>query len=246
MDTMTRRIMLCGLVAAATGLTAGRRAYSATDSATTAATAVEQRPVSGFDAVAWSANGELFVEQTQRERLSVEAEPAVLAKIVTEVRQGRLWIGFAPGRVETRLPIRFRLEVKALRALDARGSGEIRIGALTTTELSLLLAGSDNLQLARLGARTLQARLDGSGELAIHGGAVDTQRVVLAGSGSYAALPLASRLAEVAIEGSGDIHVSASERLHATIAGSGDVTYRGRPQVVQSVSGAGSVRPASR
>jgi len=235
----SRRQLLTRLAVSVIAVGAWRAAFSA-------ATAVESRAVSGFDEVSWDAVGELLIEQTNREHLTVEAEPAILSKIVTEVRQRRLWIGFAPGQIETRQPIRFRLEVKSLVVLETHGAGEIRIGPLTATGLSLLLAGSENLHLARLSARTFLVRLDGSGAVAIGGGEVESQRIVLAGSGNYAALPLASRQADVSIDGSGNVQVAASERLAARIAGSGNVDYRGDARVSTSVTGSGSVRRSAR
>lgn len=237
MDHPTRRLALTTLVGAALGLRLSPRAH--------AATAIEQRPVANFDRIDWQAVGELHIEQTGRERLTIEAEPAVLAKVVTEVRQGLLRIAFAPGRVQASAPIRFRLELKSLRTLQAGGSGEIRIGALTTPELALRLTGSDNLHLAHLDARSLDVQLDGSGDVTIDGGSVLTQRVRLAGSGRHSAPALASREAHASLEGSGDIELAVRERLVARISGSGDVSYHGRPQVQQTVDGAGSVRPAS-
>lgn len=237
MDTTSRRAWL-------TAAFATLAAYGIDDPLLGATPTVETRPVAGFDAVLWSAVGELHIEQTGRERLTIEAEPAVLAKIVTEVRQRRLSIGFAPGSVETRQPIRFRLEVVALGALETRGSGTVRVGALSVPALSLRLGGSDEVHMARLAARTLDVRLDGSGDLSIGGGEVDVQRVEIGGSGLYAAPALASRQAEVSIDGSGDARLAARERLVARIAGSGDVRYHGNPRVEQSVSGAGAVRRA--
>ncbi len=234
---ISRRELLMGTALATLAAAPWSRAVAA-------ATATESRAVSGFDEVSWEAAGELLIEQTRREHLSIEAEPAVLSKVVAEVRQRRLHIGFAPGRIETQQPIRFRLEVKSLVVLETRGAGEIRIGPLTASGLSLLLAGSENLHLARLNARTLVVRLDGSGQIVIGGGEVQSQRVVLAGSGNYSALPLASRQADVAIDGSGNIQVAVSERLAARIAGAGNVDYRGDAQVSTSVTGAGSVRRA--
>ena len=209
-------------------------------------TRVEQREVKGIDAVLWTAVGELHIEQTGRERLSVEAEPKVLAKIVTEVRQGRLVIAFAPGRVETEQPIVFRLQVKSLSALETRGAGEIRIAALSAPSLNLRLGGSDQVSIGQLEARSLDVRLEGSGELAIEGGSVDSQRIVLSGAGSYDAAGLGSREARVSLTGSGNVHLAASAKLAASISGSGDVLYVGRPSIEQSVSGAGSVGPFDR
>ena len=237
--TSSRRRWLARIASAAWALSPRHPAFAA-------ATVTQWHAVSGFDEVRWRATGELRIEQTTREQLSVDAEPAVLSKLVIEVRQRRLWIGFAPGRVETRQPIRFRLELKALAALDANGSGDIRIGPLTGAGLSLVLAGSDDLQLARLSARTLDVRLTGSGSATIAGGEVEAQRIELAGSGDYLAPRLASRRAEITSEGSGDAQVAVSGRLTARLSGSGSVDYRGDAEVSSTVVGSGSVRHLAR
>lgn len=189
-----------------------------------APTATEVRELRAFDEVVWDAVGELLIEQSQRERLTIEAEPAVLAKIVAEVRERRLRIGFAPGSIQTRHPIRFRLETRQLLALEQRGSGSVRIAALSTPQLLLALSGSGDIQLVELSARSLEVRLAGAGNVAIDGGQV--------------------RDAQVSIGGSGQVRVPASERLTAGITGSGVVLYRGHPQIVRSITGAGSIRPA--
>jgi hypothetical protein len=197
-----------------------------------AGTRIEVRAVPPFHALHWQAAGELRIEQTGREHLSVEAEPTVLARLVTEVRDGRLAIRFAPGRVE----------LKALEALDADGAGALRIGPLATTALSLRLGGSDTLRLTRLVARTLDVQLDGSGDVAIDGGQVDRQQVRITGAADYRAPQLASREARVSIEGTGEVRLAASGRLDARIDGAGELLYRGTPAVVQAVGGSGSVR----
>jgi hypothetical protein len=199
-------------------------ALAAAGLALAAPTATEVRELAAFDDVVWEAAGELLIQQSHRERLSIEAEPAVLAKIVTEVRQRRLRIGFAPGSIQTRHPIRFRLETRQLLAFEARGSGSVRIAALSTPQLLLVLNGSGDIQLAQLSARNLEVRLAGAGNIAVDGGPV--------------------RDAHVSIGGSGQVRVAASERLTASIAGSGMLFYRGRPQITQSITGAGLIRPA--
>lgn len=231
---LRRRALMFGM-AAALGLAALARQARAD------ATATETREVSDFDEVVWTGVGEMSIEQTGRERLILEAEPAVLRKIVAQVRERRLSIGFAPGGFQTQLPIRFRLEVKALQAFESHGSGDARIGPLTTDRLSLLLSGSGDLQLARLTARTLRARIDGSSDLAIAAGRVESQQIAIAGSGGYQAGDLVSDHAEVRVDGSGSASLHALLTLNARINGSGDVVYRGRPALTQHVSGSGGV-----
>lgn len=205
-----------------------------------AATRVENRDVSGFDAVLFDGVGDLTIEQTGRERLSVEAEPAVLEKIVTEVRGRRLIIRFE-GSVQTREPIRFRLQVSTLRSLEMRGSNHAQIGNLDSPLLALQLAGSGEVLLQRLAAREFELDIGGSGKVAVEAGTVEAQRVVIGGAGDYQAPGLASRQAEVSVRGSGGARIAVSERLVARVAGSGEIVYRGNPSVSRQVSGAGSI-----
>lgn len=234
----SRRELLHGVIAVAAGFIAARRSFAAS-------TTVETRDVSGFDQVVWTGPGEMSIEQTNREHLTIEAEPAVLRKIVTEVRANRLWIGFAPGNVATQLPIRFRLEVKSLNAFETRGSGDTRIGALKSNRLALLLAGSGDVRLDRLDSISLDVRIAGSGNVEVGGGRVDLQRIVVEGSGDVATPRLASREADAAIEGSGSITLAVDRRLAARIAGSGDIRYVGAPSISQRVTGSGSVAPST-
>jgi Putative auto-transporter adhesin, head GIN domain len=229
---------LLGLLGAAAGALLGSRRAGA------AATAVQARSVSGFDRIEWTGAGELSIEQGAREHCHVEAEPAVLARLFTEVRRGVLVIGFTPGQLVTREPIRIRVELKALAALALEGAGSVRIGLLRTPALALRCSGSHDVRLAQLDAREFEVRLEGSGGVAVEAGRVEQQRVAISGSARYDADRLASRAARVVIEGSGNAEIAVAERLEVELSGSGNVVYRGEPRVVQSVNGSGRVRRA--
>lgn len=209
-----------------------------------AATAVQTRNVSGFERIDWNGAGELTIEQGAREHCSVEAEPAVLAKLFTEVRGNVLAIGFTPGQLVTREPIRIRIELRALSALTGQGAGSVRIGALRTPALALHLGGSQALSLARLEAGSFDLRLDGAGSVEVEAGRVEQQRIAIAGSAQVDADRLISRTARIVIEGSGSAQVAVAERLDVELSGSGNVVYRGEPRVTQSISGSGRVRRA--
>lgn len=206
-----------------------------------ARTAVETRSVSGFDEVIFAAAGELELTQAQRVSLTIEAEPAVLRKITSEVRGRQLRLGFTAGNVVAREPIRFRLEMPDLRALELQSSGNVHLGPLDVQSLSLRLAGSGDIRLDRLHAQRLELRLSGSGSVAAAHGQVDSMRVEIEGAGTVNLAGLASRSADISIGGSGDVRLSASDRLNADIAGSGSVRFSGNPRLVQSITGAGTI-----
>lgn len=204
--------------------------------------ATESRSVADFDEVVFAVAGEVSIKQGPRETLTLEAEPAVLRKITTEVHGRRLLIGLSSGRVETQEPIRMKLGIRTLRAFESRTAGAISIGPLSSDSLALVLAGGGSIRLDRLeNARSLDVRITGAGDVAVAGGKVTTQQVAIAGIGNYVAPKLASERAQVAIDGSGNVQLAASSTLGVRIGGIGHVRYHGDPAVTRSIQGIGSI-----
>ncbi|MEJ8853277.1 head GIN domain-containing protein [Variovorax robiniae] len=223
-------------------LAAGCIAILAATFCGTARAETESRNVADFDEVVFSVAGEVSIEQGTRESLSIEAEPKVLRKITTEVRDRRLVIGLSQGKVETNQPIRMKLAVRNLRAFDSRTTGEISIGPLRTETLVLTLAGGGSIRLDRLeNARTLDVRIAGSGEVTVGGGKVTAQKLSITGNGTYAAPRLASENADVTISGNGEVRLAASAKLDVRISGIGNVRYSGNPAITRSIQGIGSI-----
>jgi hypothetical protein len=221
----------------AAGLAALAGAFSAPAQAAT-----ESRRIGEVDEVVFAAAGDLRIEQGPSEMLTVEAEPAVLPRITTDVHGRRLLIGLAPGRIETRQPIRITLVVRSLRAFESRTMAAVSIGPLRSHELTLVLAGGGSIQLDRLeDARSLDVRISGAGDVDVRDGNVKAQRLAIHGMGTYSAPALASERADVAIDGNGEARVAASSALAVRIGGIGRVHYRGDPAVTRSISGIGSI-----
>jgi hypothetical protein len=204
--------------------------------------ATETRSVAAFDEVVFAVAGEVSIEQGPREALTLEAEPAVLRKITTEVQGRRLLIGLAPGRIETQQPIRMKLSVRTLRAFELRTAGTVSIGPLRSDALALVLAGGGSIRLDHLeNALSLDVRITGAGDVTVGGGKARAQKVAITGMGAYRAPRLASERAEVAIDGNGEVELAASTTLAVRIGGVGHVRYRGDPAVTRSIQGVGSV-----
>lgn len=204
--------------------------------------ATETRSVANFDEVVFAVSGEVSIEQGPRETLTLEAEPAVLRKITTEINGRRLLIGVAPGGFRTQQPVRMKLGVRTLRALESRATGAISIGSLSSDSLALVLAGASSIHLDRLeNARSLDVRITGNGDVTIGGGKAMAQQLAISGIGNYVAPQLASERAQVAIDGNGDVRLAASSTLSVRIGGVGDVRYHGNPTVKSSIAGIGSV-----
>ena len=213
-------------------------------SASGANTSTEAREVSGFDRVVMRSVGELTISQGASEALEIEAEPHLLPKIGSEVRDGVLYLEILAPQFNTQYPLRFRLTVKELDGLDSMASANVHIGTLRSNSLELKLTGSGDIHIDALDAAQVETHLTGAGNVSIDGGQVDRQTLQLQGSGDYATGGMTSRAARVNIAGSGNVTVHASELLEVRISGSGDVQYVGTPRIEQDISGAGNVSPA--
>ncbi|HEX6759367.1 MAG TPA: head GIN domain-containing protein [Propionibacteriaceae bacterium] len=177
--------------------------------------------MSGFTKVELSGTGELTIEKTGTESLSISAEDNLLPRLTSEVSNGTLSLGTEPNTtiVPTK-PITYSLTVKDLNGLAVSGSGNIQVQNVTTAALSIEISGSGTITA---------------------GGAVNDQDLEISGSGRYQAEQLTSKIANVRISGSGSASVLATEALDVQISGSGTLTYSGNPQIKQEISGSGKL-----
>jgi hypothetical protein len=183
----------------------------------------EARNVSGFSGVSLNGSGQLFIEQSGSDSLTVTADDNILPEINTEVVGNTLMLGVTDPMTSVR-PTRaivFRMTVKALDDLRVSGSGKVDARALNQDRLSVGISGS--------------------GEVLVQGSA-DSFDLTISGSGGYRGEEMKSRRASVDVSGSGSALVAASDTLSADISGSGMVDYIGDPRVSERVSGSGRVR----
>jgi hypothetical protein len=183
--------------------------------------ASEARQVSGFTAIDLSGTGEVTIEQGDTESLTIEADDNLLPALTSKVSDSTLKLGKKPGTtVRTKNPIRYRVSVKQLTALDVSGAGSV---------------SAQNMTL-----QALHVDISGSGVVNLTGSAVE-QHIEVSGSGRYEAAELPSQKVMADISGSGQVEVAVSNELQVDISGSGTVTCSGDPSVKQDISGSGKL-----
>jgi hypothetical protein len=183
----------------------------------------ENRTVAGFSNVSLSGSGQVVIEQTGTDSLTVTTDDNLLPYIKTEVRGDTLELGFtnAMTNVSPTKDIVFKLSVKQLAGLEVSGSGEADAKGINEDRLRI--------------------KISGSGEVAMQGTANDLD-LSISGSGGYRGEGMKTKRAEVGISGSGRAVVAADDQLNANVSGSGSIEYIGDPQVIQHTSGSGSVQ----
>ena len=183
--------------------------------------ATETRPVSGFSAVTVSGSGDVRIEHTGKESLTVEAEDNLLPLLETYVDGDTLVLRVRPNTsISPTRTIRYRVTVARLDAASVSGSGSIHAAGIDSERFKSSISGSGSVTLA---GRTKQIAFD------------------ISGSGSYDAGRLEARTGRVSISGSGSAVVNAAEELDVSISGSGSVDVVGKPWVEQHISGSGRV-----
>jgi len=183
----------------------------------------ESRPVRGFTAVAVSGAGHVIIEQTGVESLQVTAEDNILPFVRTEVRGGRLILGFEPGvRINTTRGVQYRITVAELTEIEA--------------------SGASSVEALRVDAETLTARISGASSYSASG-IVDDHRVELSGASRCDAEDLVSREVTASLSGACYCLVRVHDRLVVNASGASTLEYIGDPAVAVNVSGGSVVRP---
>jgi Putative auto-transporter adhesin, head GIN domain len=181
----------------------------------------ESRNVRGFDGVELRGVGNLFIEQTGSESLTVEAEKAILPELTTRVVDGRLILGpESESAIHTTGPVNYHLTVRDLNSLEVLGTANAEATGIETEDLTVTISGAGNVMMA--------------------GQAVE-QTVEISGTGTYLAANLESREVNIVVAGAGSAIVNVRGKLDTRVSGVGSVEYVGDPKIQQSVSGAGHV-----
>ncbi len=223
----------------------------------------EQRSVAGFHAVSVAVASQVSLARGREEGVTLEAAPATLERIVTEVKDGELAIRWREnmGWWQSRGPVRIHVVYRSLDGLTLAGSARVATDSLTGEAFRLVVGGIGEVRIHAMAVRTLDVKVSGSGGVTVEELAADDAEVVVSGSGGVTLAgqvgnqtvrvsgsgevdngELASREALARVSGSGSIRVRAQARLEAEVSGSGEVVYLGEPEVQSRVSGSGQVR----
>lgn len=204
----------------------------------------DRREVSGFNEVRLDGAGRLIITQGEEESLEIEAEDNIMSELTSEVRGQTLVLGFQeqPWRnsvIPTR-GITYTLTVIELTSVTFNGAGDLEMGSLDTSSLTLVINGAGQINLDDLMADSLTVQISGTGSIEV-GGEVSSQSVTIDGAGNYEASDLQTNATTVDINGLGSGTVWAADSLDVTIDGGGTLNYYGSPSVTQEINGVGDI-----
>ncbi len=209
---------------------------------------IEDRHLSGFNALDLAGSFDVYVTQGSTESVKVEAPENIIDHIITEVNGGVLKVynkndnGFHWGDLfGNHKKIAVYVVVKDVNSIGLTGSGDVFFKeGIHTNTLRLRVSGSGDMS-GTVDAKTVETSISGSGDVKLSGRA-DNSTVSVGGSGDYSGRNLVTINTAVRVSGSGDASVNASGRVDASVSGSGDIRYTGSPKSISSSkSGSGDI-----
>lgn len=193
--------------------------------------------------------------------VEVTCDDDLLAHIVTEVRDGVLFVHTEPGRnLSPRAEC--HLDVKAgaldevtvsgsgsvvtegvsadLRSVRVSGSGRVELDQAIADDVQLDVSGSGSVTVGSLVGRRVDVDVSGSGGVGLSGIA-DVLDARVSGSGTVDARDLAVLDASAEVSGSGSVALTATDSADVRISGSGSVSVAGGAAVTSDISGSGTL-----
>lgn len=210
-----------------------------------------------FKSIYVNSNYTVYLKQTNKQEVSVEAESDIYALTSITVENGVLMINVdrkpdSPNKsvwakidnIKLNPIMKVYVSVKNINELQVNGLGKIiSENSLSAPALNLSVSGSGSMDLDLKGDY-LKAEVSGSGKIMLKGYATSIDALV-SGSGSIQAFNCTLDNAKVKVSGSGDCEVNAANSIEALVLGSGSIKHKGNTKTAtKKIYGSGTVERA--
>ncbi len=207
-----------------------------------------------FKSIYVNSNYTVYVKQTNKQEVTVEALTEIWELTTVKVENGVLLVNVerkpdSPNKsiwakiddIKVKPAMKIMVSVKNINELQVNGGGKIvSENSIASDYMSLSVSGNGGIELDIKG-NNLKTEISGSGNVTLKGYAT-TNDILMSGSGSMNAFACELETAKVKISGSGTCELSASATLDAVVLGSGLVKHKGNTKnVTKKVYGSGAV-----
>ena len=213
--------------------------------------------LSEFQSIYVNSNYTVYLKQTNKQEVKVEALTEIYSLTEIKVENGVLMINVErkpdnPNKtiwskiddIKLNPTMKVYVSVKSVNELQVNGGGKIiSENSIASDNLTLGVSGSGTIDLDVKG-KTLKTELSGSGTIILKGYA-SFNDIMMSGSGNMNAFNLELETAKIKVSGSGLAEVNVSTSLDAAVLGTGNVKHKGNTKTVTKKQfGAGLVERA--
>jgi hypothetical protein len=210
-----------------------------------------------FKSIYVNSNYTVYLKQTNKQEVSVEALTEIFSASDIKVENGVLMINIdrkpeSPNKslwakiddIKLNPTMKLYVSMKNIDELQVNAGGKIvSENSLAANNLALAVNGSGSMDLDIKGD-ILKAEVSGSGNLALRGYATSTDAMV-SGSGTFSAYNCTVENAKVKVTGSGAAELNVTNTINALVMGSGQVKHKGNTKNTQKVVyGTGTIERA--
>jgi hypothetical protein len=207
-----------------------------------------------FKSIYVNSNYTVYVKQTNKQEVTVEALTEIWELTTVKVENGVLMVNVErkpdnPNKsiwakiddIKMKPTMKLMVSVKNINELQVNGGGKIiSENSIASDYIALSVSGSGGIDLDLKG-NNLKTEISGSGNIVLKGYAT-TNDIVMSGSGSLNAFSCELETAKVKLSGSGSCEINATSTLDAVVLGSGTLKHKGNTKnVSKKVYGSGSV-----
>jgi len=206
-----------------------------------------------FKSIYVNSNYTVYLKQTNKQEVNVEAETEIYALTSIKVENGILMIDVERkpdanksmwakiDDIKMKTTMKLTVSVKDINELVVNGGGKIIAeNSIASDYMLLSVAGSGSIDMDLKG-NNMKTQIGGSGNISLKGYATSND-IELSGSGSLNAYGCEIENAKIKVTGSGSAELSVTSSLDALVMGSGNVKHKGNTKsLTKKVYGTGTI-----
>lgn len=194
----------------------------------------KDREAGKFTELKVSTGIDVYLRQSDKETISVEADENLHEYIRTEISGGVLNVYSDANIIRAEMK-RVYVTMKDIRSLKTSSAGDI-IGEtpVKTSELELSANSAGDIKL-EVYAKEIRVDISSSGDITLTG-ETDMLDASLSSAGDLNAYGLETKEADVSASSAGGADINVSEKLTARASSAGDINYKGNPKYLDAHS----------
>ncbi len=198
------------------------------------------KTIQDFDRLEIDGNFNVFIDQTGKPGLRIEADENIMDIIKVYDSGNKLEIRSEVNILRAKKKNLY-INIDDLRKLELSGALEVRADdQLKLRSLYIVGSGAADVNLD-IEADELRVDISGAADFDLKGRVEDAE-FVISGAGGFDLLDLEVEKMAIEISGAAHARVYATDKLKVEISGAGAVRYKGQPEITRDVSGIGSLK----
>lgn len=192
-----------------------------------------------FTGIYVNSNYTVYLKQTNKQEVTVEAVTDIYAVTEIKVENGILMVNVERkpdtgnkslwakiDDIKMNPTMKLFVSMKNITDLQVNGGGKIvSENSLASDDLSLGVAGSGSIELDVKG-KNIKTEITGAGNITLKGYASSSE-VMMGGAGSLHAFDFELEDAKIKVSGSGNAELNVTNNLEASLLGSGSIKHKG-------------------